>query len=287
MGTFGTSVNPAHYVEIADILNLGQVKRPTAGLVIKARVYGSGSALADITTTDYGYWTASYAGVDAIQVSGDGGSTWVGPLISAEAEVAGAEAGATADAANATATTALNTAQQALNTAQSGVSTDWTNIQNKPTTFAPSTHSHTATQVSDSTATGRALITALDAQAARAVIGAGTGNGTSNLQLGTTGTTAAPGNHGHAATGVSYTPQGNITATDVQAAIQQAAATGGSAAAAELKIVRYVSGAYESLPAAPDAAWKVVEYRGPTAPTPPGTLAYAAVQFDWLARGTA
>lgn len=51
-------------------------------------------------------------------------------------------------------------------------------------------HTHTAAQISDSTATGRALITALDAAAARTAIGAGT----SNLAIGTSGTTAMVGN---------------------------------------------------------------------------------------------
>lgn len=38
-------------------------------------------------------------------------------------------------------------------------------------------HTHTATQISDSTATGRSVLTAVDAAAARTAIGAGTGNG--------------------------------------------------------------------------------------------------------------
>jgi hypothetical protein len=48
----------------------------------------------------------------------------------------------------------------------------------------------TATDVSDSTATGRSVLTAADAAAARTAIGAGT----SSLALGTTGSTAAAGN---------------------------------------------------------------------------------------------
>lgn len=53
----------------------------------------------------------------------------------------------------------------------------------------PTTHSHTAAQISDATATGRSVLTAADAAAARTAIGAGT----SNLTLGTTGSTAAAG----------------------------------------------------------------------------------------------
>lgn len=51
-------------------------------------------------------------------------------------------------------------------------------------------HTHTASQISDSTATGRSVLTATDAAAARTAIGAGT----SSLTLGTTGSTAAAGN---------------------------------------------------------------------------------------------
>ena len=43
-----------------------------------------------------------------------------------------------------------------------------------PSTFTPSAHSHPATGISDSTVTGRSLITAADAAAARTAIGAGT-----------------------------------------------------------------------------------------------------------------
>ncbi|NKG21121.1 hypothetical protein [Paeniglutamicibacter terrestris] len=59
----------------------------------------------------------------------------------------------------------------------------------------PLTHSHTASQISDSTTVGRAVVVATDAAAARSAIGAGTGNGTSNLAIGTTGSTAKAGNY--------------------------------------------------------------------------------------------
>jgi hypothetical protein len=52
-------------------------------------------------------------------------------------------------------------------------------------------HTHTASQISDSTTTGRSVLTAVDAAAARTAIGAGTG--TSNLAIGSTGTTAKAG----------------------------------------------------------------------------------------------
>lgn len=54
---------------------------------------------------------------------------------------------------------------------------------------ANTSHTHTATQISDSTATGRGVVTAVDAAAARTAIGAGT----SSLALGTSGSTALAG----------------------------------------------------------------------------------------------
>lgn len=55
---------------------------------------------------------------------------------------------------------------------------------------APSSHTHTASQISDSTTVGRGVLTAATQSAARTAIGAGT----SSLTLGTTGTTACAGN---------------------------------------------------------------------------------------------
>lgn len=57
-------------------------------------------------------------------------------------------------------------------------------------TRAPMVHTHVATDISDSTPTGRAVVKATDAAAARTAIGAGT----SSLVIGTTSTTAMAGN---------------------------------------------------------------------------------------------
>jgi hypothetical protein len=56
---------------------------------------------------------------------------------------------------------------------------------------AATTHTHTASQISDSTATGRSVLTAADATAARTAIGAGT----SNLVIGTSSSTAKAGDY--------------------------------------------------------------------------------------------
>lgn len=54
---------------------------------------------------------------------------------------------------------------------------------------APAVHTHTASQISDSTAIGRTVLTSVDAAAVRTAIGAGT----SSLTIGTTSTTAMRG----------------------------------------------------------------------------------------------
>lgn len=48
----------------------------------------------------------------------------------------------------------------------------WAQVTGKPTTFAPTAHTHTASQISDATVAGRAVITATDATAIRNYIGA-------------------------------------------------------------------------------------------------------------------
>lgn len=65
----------------------------------------------------------------------------------------------------------------------------WAQVTGKPTAFSPAAHTHTAAQISDATATGRSVLTAADAAAARAAIGAGT----SSLAIGTTAGTAKDG----------------------------------------------------------------------------------------------
>jgi hypothetical protein len=70
----------------------------------------------------------------------------------------------------------------------------------------------TAAQISDATTVGRSVLKATDAAAARTAIGAGT----SSLAIGTTASTAAAGNHVHAAGTVTVTAISGVTGTDVQ-----------------------------------------------------------------------
>lgn len=96
-----------------------------------------------------------------------------------------------------------------------------------PQFFPPLDHTHPVSQIG-ATDVGKAVMSAATMAAARLAIGAGTGNGTSNLAIGTTGTTAAAGNHAHAASAITFNPAGTgLVATTVQAAIIEAAASGG------------------------------------------------------------
>lgn len=86
-----------------------------------------------------------------------------------------------------------------------GLNTWLDNLETIVAGKASSSHTHAASAISDSTATGRALVTAVDAAAARAAIGAGTGSGS--------GTTTAAG-----ITDSTTVGRAVITATDAAAA---------------------------------------------------------------------
>jgi hypothetical protein len=77
----------------------------------------------------------------------------------------------------------------------------WTDLDNVPATFTPSAHTHPASAISDSTATGRSVLTAVDAAAARTAIGAGT----SSLVIGTGATDAMAGNRSFSYTEITGT----------------------------------------------------------------------------------
>lgn len=147
-----------------------------------------------------------------------------------------------------------------------------------PDTFPPAPHTHSAGQVG-ATTVGQALMTAADKAAARLAIDAGTGNGTSNLQLGTTASTAAPGNHTHAAAAIGFTPPTGWAAADVQAAIVEAASKGGSgggsAPAGTIVGRQYAGGAYPIRGTLP--AGTIVIWYGPVQPTIGGNYAIAGV----------
>ena len=95
----------------------------------------------------------------------------------------------------------------------------------------PTAHTHPASQVSDSTATGRALLTAVDSAAARTAIGAGT----SSLAIGTTGTTAAAGNRAATETATGMVELATTTETTTGTDTVRAVTPAGVKAVADTK----------------------------------------------------
>lgn len=152
-------------------------------------------------------------------------------------------------------------AQAGFGTGISGAPAVW------PAQFPPTGHTHTVAELSNASAIGRSVVTAVDGQAIRSLIGAGTGNGTSNLTIGTTSTTAAAGNHNHPAGAVTFTPTGGVTATNVQDAIAQAATLGSTGGGGTTVDVLYSGGAYPAQAASPPSGVKVRRFYGPVQPT--------------------
>lgn len=126
----------------------------------------------------------------------------------AKTKLDGIATGATANSADATLLARANhTGTQAASTitglatvATSGAYADlsgkptlfdgtWSSLSGKPSTFAPSAHNHPASDISDSTAAGRALLTGADAAAQRTSLGLGTA-ATASVTTSATDTTA-------------------------------------------------------------------------------------------------
>lgn len=160
-----------------------------------------------------------------------------------------------------------------------GGTADWDTLLNKPATFPPSVHSHSSGQISDSTTVGRALLTSADAATARTAIGAGVPV-TPFPGFGTTATTAATGNHGHAASSVTFTPGSGVTATNVQTAIEQAATMSGGAGTAAVLVWRYTAGAWPTLPTTKPTGVYLVQSVGPSyPPSVPSWVGFGTTQI--------
>lgn len=140
-----------------------------------------------------------------------------------------------------------------------GSSVTWSTLPDRPDTFPPSGHTHLRSEIRDASSLGQQILSAPDQQTFRTLIGAGTGNGTSNLALGTSSTTAAPGNHTHA--------QYVDSAQAATIADERIAASGGTGGGGSVLVWRYASGAYPTLPATAPAGTAVVEAKGPVAPS--------------------
>lgn len=135
-----------------------------------------------------------------------------------------------------------------------------------PSEFNPSSHTHTPATIAVANII-KSLLGAVDAQQARDAIGAGTGNGTSNLTLGTAGTQAAPGNHAHSSSAIALSAAitGLTATTTVQAALVELAArpTGGGGGTGTTVDVVYASGAYPTQALTPPAGVKIRRFVGP------------------------
>lgn len=117
-------------------------------------------------------------------------------------------------------------ARTAIGAGTSSLALGTTNTTAKAGDYQP-----TAANISDSTATGRSVLTAADAAAARTAIGAGTGN--SNLTIGTTGTTAKAGDYQPTAANISdSTTIGRTVLTAVDAAAVRTAIGAGTSSLA-------------------------------------------------------
>ncbi|MCQ9367951.1 hypothetical protein NQ036_06795 [Brevibacterium sp. 91QC2O2] len=92
----------------------------------------------------------------------------------------------------------------------------------------------TADNLSGVTDTGKKVMKAADAKAARDAIGAGTGNGSSNLKVGPAATDAAAGNHTHSFNDLTDKPtipsvSGLAKQSDLTAAVARITALEGAA----------------------------------------------------------
>jgi hypothetical protein len=166
-----------------------------------------------------------------------------------------------AEAAEAAAAAAQVAAEAALAAGGggTGVGATWNTLPGRPDTFPAAPHTHLRSDLSDVSAIARQALGAADAQSFRQIIGAGTGNGTSNLTLGTTSTTAAPGNHTH--------PQYVDSSQAASIADARIAANGGGGGGGTTLDWEYRSGAYPALPATKPAGVLRVHAYGPVAPS--------------------
>lgn len=153
------------------------------------------------------------------------------------------------------------------------------------------THTHASTDIADSTATGRSVLTAADAATARTAIGAGT----SSLALGTTSATAKAGNYVPTWTEITSKPTTFTPAAHVH---DGADITTGTIASARLgtgtassTTILYGDGTWKTAPAGSDATTTskgVVQLAGDlagtaAAPTVPGLAGKAALSHTHAA----
>lgn len=264
--TFGTLTNPAHFVEVPDPANAGQVKRPSAGAVLLVQNAATLVSLTSITTTAYGYWSYTTVDVPQIRVSGDNGTTWVGPLTAKEAQTSAITAGV--DATNALA--AANGATSTAAAAQSAVSALDTRVSTLETTGGTGGGTFTGSVDWNTQVTNRPTIpTTAAAIGALATTQRAAANGVASLDatvkvpfaqmpVGTGATQVAAGNHTHSVP-VAWLPAGTTLTVTADAA----------------------TGVYPARPTTRTDV--VVRWRGSTPPATGGTGSVADVD-EWVNR---
>lgn len=151
-----------------------------------------------------------------------------------------------------------------------------------PVSFPPSTHTHPSAQISDSTAAGRAVLSAADFPTILSKIGAAPASTVSFPGFGTTAGVAAQGNHAHAAQVITLAAIAGLASTDVQSAIAELAnrPSGGSGSAPAGTVVavdyNFTTSTWPTRPTGlPTGA--VVRWRGPSQPTIGGLYAVAGL----------
>lgn len=156
-----------------------------------------------------------------------------------------------------------------------GGASTWAELTGKPTEFTPAPHTQTASTISDATATGRSVLTAANAAAARTAIGAGT----SNLTIGTTSTTAKAGNY---APTVNDIPGLSVTLDSKANAAAMATALDGKSSVGHTHGFGDVVGLQGALDAAGGTpSWAVITGKPATFPPTIGTSATTAKAGNW------
>jgi len=124
-----------------------------------------------------------------------------------------------------------------------GTSVAWDNVTGKPATFAPSAHTHAASAISDSTAAGRTLLTAVDSAAQRTALALGNVDNTSDVNKPVSSATQT------ALNGKANTAHGHIIAdvTGLQTALDGKQVAGSYAAAVHTHVIGDTTGLQTAL----------------------------------------
>lgn len=192
MGFISTVINPAVYVETAvrwvrtvtvsggtvtdNAEAIAVAPRPgDSSIPVQVRDAETGAQLADTIADEQGYIPSYNTGASRlVEISADGGTTWVGPFPTREHMLdvaANLDAAATLGQVVSDAVAQANAAAAAANAAAATASAiRWGNIPGQPSIFPTE-----SSQIVDASAVGKSVLTAADAAAARTALGVSTG----------------------------------------------------------------------------------------------------------------